>query len=230
MNQSIFEPDPQHTRAVRKMHMSPLLKFVLEMGPLLIFFIVNFRGQWLIDNVPLFSSFDKPIYPATSVFMVAIITALVISWSIARKIPVMPLVSGIFVLIFGFLTLWLHDDIFIKMKPTFINSLFAFILFGGLLFKKSLLGYVLDSAFTLDAEGWRKPTLRWAWFMLFLAALNEVVWRNFSDEFWTSFKVFGTVPITLVFIITQAPLLMRHAIEPPGNKKQNSGPEIPDIN
>lgn len=219
MNQTIFEPDPQNIKAVEKMHMSPALKFVLEMGPLLVFFLVNFRGQWLIDNIPLFSSFDKPIYPATAIFMIAIVIALAVSWGVARKIPVMPLVSGIFVLIFGFLTLWLHDDIFIKMKPTLINTLFALILFGGLLFKKSLLGYVMDSAFKLDAEGWRKLTVRWAWFLLFLAVLNEVVWRNFSNEFWTSFKVFGTMPITVIFMIMQAPLLMRHAIEPIGNKK-----------
>jgi len=219
MNQTIFEPDPQDIKAVEKMHMSPALKFTLEMGPLLVFFLVNFRGQWLIDNVPLFSSFDKPIYPATAVFMIAIVIALAVSWGIARKIPVMPLVSGVFVLVFGFLTLWLHDDIFIKMKPTLINTLFALILFGGLLFKKSLLGYVMDSALKLDAEGWCKLTVRWAWFLLFLAVLNEVVWRNFSNEFWTSFKVFGTMPITIIFMIMQAPLLMRHAIEPIGNKK-----------
>lgn len=219
MNQTIFEPDPQDIKAVEKMHMSPVLKFTLEMGPLLVFFLVNFRGQWLIDNIPLFSSFDKPIYPATAVFMIAIVIALTVSWVIARKIPVMPLVSGVFVLIFGFLTLWLHDDIFIKMKPTLINTLFALILFGGLLFKKSLLSYVMDSAFKLDAEGWRKLTVRWAWFLLFLAVLNEVVWRNFSNEFWTSFKVFGTMPITIIFMIIQAPLLIRHAIEPIGNKK-----------
>jgi len=223
MNQSIFESDPQDIKAVKKMHMSPLLKFVLEMGPLVIFFVANFHGQWLIDNIPLFSSFEKPIYPATAIFMTAIVIALAISWGIARKIPVMPLVSGIFVLIFGFLTLWLHDDVFIKMKPTLINTLFALILFGGLLFKKPLLGYVMDSAFKLDAEGWRKLTLRWAWFFLFLAVLNEIIWRNFSDEFWTSFKVFGTMPLTIIFMIMQAPLFMRHTIEPIGNKKQNSG-------
>jgi len=219
MNHSVFEPEPQDAKAIKNMHMSPVLKMALEMGPLLVFFFVNFRGQWLLEHVPLFASFDKPIYPATAVFMLAIIIALAISWYIARKIPVMPLVSGIFVLIFGFLTLWLHDDVFIKMKPTIINTLFALILFAGLLFKKSLLGYVFDSALKLDAEGWRKLTMRWAWFFLFLAALNEMVWRHFSDEFWTSFKVFGTMPITIIFMLTQAPLLMRHAIEPVGDKK-----------
>lgn len=219
MNHSVFEPEPQDAKAIKNMHMSPVLKMALEMGPLLVFFFVNFRGQWLLEHVPLFASFDKPIYPATAVFMLAIIIALAISWYIARKIPVMPLVSGIFVLIFGFLTLWLHDDVFIKMKPTIINTLFALILFAGLAFKKSLLGYVFDAALKLDAEGWRKLTVRWAWFFLFLAALNEMVWRNFSDEFWTSFKVFGTIPITIIFMLTQAPLLMRHSIEPVGDKK-----------
>lgn len=222
MTNSIFEPDPQDVKAVQKMHMSPLLKFVLEMGPLLIFFAVNFRGQWLVEHVPLFASFDKPIYPATAIFMIAIIIALAISWYIARKIPVIPLVSGIFVLVFGFLTLWLHDDIFIKMKPTFINMLFSFILFGGLLFKKALLGYVLDSALTLDAEGRRKLTVRWAYFFLFLAGLNEIVWRNFSDEFWTSFKVFGTMSLTVIFMLMQAPLLMRHAVDQDDDNKPGS--------
>lgn len=213
MNKSIFEPDPADTEAVKKAQMSPFGKFALEIGPLLVFFFANFRGEWLIANVPIFSSFDKPIFPATAIFMVAIIIALAISWIMTRTIPVMPLVSGAFVLVFGCLTLWLHDDIFIKMKPTIVNTLFGLILFGGLAFKKALLGYVFDSAFRLDGEGWRKLTIRWAWFFLFLAAINEVVWRNFSDDFWASFKVFGVMPITIVFLLLQAPLLMRHSVD-----------------
>ncbi|RCL00037.1 MAG: intracellular septation protein [Candidatus Tokpelaia sp. JSC188] len=199
--------------------MSPIVKFSLEIGPLLIFFFISFRGQWLIDNIPLFSSFDKPIYPATAIFMTAIIVAFVISWWIVRKIPVIPLVSGVFVLIFGFLTLWLHDDIFIKMKPTFINILLSLILFIGLFFKKSLLSYIMDSAVELDAQGWRKLTFLWAWFFLFLAVLNEIIWRNFSNEFWTTFKVFGIIPITLIFMLIQTPTLMRYITEFPEDKK-----------
>ncbi|MDA4834205.1 septation protein IspZ, partial [Enterobacter hormaechei] len=107
-------------------------------------------------------------------------------------------VSGIVVLVFGSLTLWLHDENFIKIKPTIINALFGVILLGGLYFGKSLLGYVFDSAFKLNAEGWRKLTLRWGIFFLFLAVLNEVVWRSFSTDFWVAFKVWGTMPITLL--------------------------------
>ncbi|EJF90971.1 septation protein A [Bartonella tamiae] len=222
MNKSIFEPDPQNTKAVKDMQMSPTLKLILEMGPLMVFFFANYKGEWLIENIPLFENFDKPIFPATAIFMLAIIIALIASWIIARKIPIMPLISGIFVLIFGCLTLWLHNDTFIKMKPTIINSLFGLILFGGLFFKKALLGYVLDSAFHLDDEGWKKLTYRWAWFFIFLALLNEVVWRNFSDDFWTSFKVFGTMPITFIFMVAQMPMIMKHATQPLNSKKNNS--------
>ncbi|EJF89576.1 intracellular septation protein A [Bartonella vinsonii subsp. arupensis OK-94-513] len=190
---------------------SPTLKFFLEMGPLVIFFLANYKGEWLINNVEIFKNFSKPIFPATAIFMVAIIVALSLSWVLTRKIPIMPLISGIFVLVFGFLTLWLHNDTFIKMKPTIINSLFAFILFGGMLFKKPLLRYALDSTLKLDDLGWQKLTYRWAFFFVFLALLNEVVWRNFSDNFWTSFKVFGVMPITVLFMLTQMPLILKHS-------------------
>lgn len=216
MTKSLFEPDPHDAKAVADMHMSPALKLILEMGPLVVFFFANYKGEWLIKHVSLFQGFDKPIFPATAIFMVAIVIALVASWAIARKLPVMPLISGVFVLIFGFLTLWLHNDTFIKMKPTIINMLFGLILFGGLAFKKSLLGYVLDSAFQLDDEGWKLLTLRWAWFFVFLAILNELIWRNFSNDFWTTFKVFGVMPITIIFMIAQMPIIMKHATKPIG--------------
>ena len=134
------------------------------------------------------------------------------------SLPIMPLVSGIVVLIFGALTLYLHNDVFIKMKPTIINTLFGAILLGGLAFGKSLLGYVFDEAFRLDAEGWRKLTLRWGLFFLFLAVLNEVVWRNFSTDFWVAFKVWATMPITILFTISQMPLIMRHSLEEQAKK------------
>ncbi|MGH6859202.1 MAG: septation protein A, partial [Phyllobacterium sp.] len=129
-------------------------------------------------------------------------------------LPIMPLVSGIVVLIFGTLTLYLHNETFIKMKPTIVNALFGVILLGGLFFGKALLGYVFDSAFKLNAEGWRKLTLRWGIFFLFLAVLNEVVWRSFSTDFWVAFKVWGTMPITLLFTFSQMPLIMKYAAEP----------------
>ncbi|EJF76491.1 intracellular septation protein A [Bartonella birtlesii LL-WM9] len=191
--------------------LSPTLKFLLEMGPLVVFFLANYKGEWLIKNIEFFKNFHKPIFPATAIFMVAIIIALSLSWILARKIPIMPLISGIFVLIFGFLTLWLHNDTFIKMKPTIINSLFALILFGGMFFKKPLLRYALDSTLKLDDLGWQKLTYRWAFFFVFLALLNEIIWRNFSDNFWTSFKVFGVMPLTVLFMLTQMPLILKHS-------------------
>ncbi|RCL01760.1 MAG: intracellular septation protein [Candidatus Tokpelaia sp. JSC085] len=211
MKQLFFNSDRPDVSTNR--NISPWLKLALDMGPLFIFFIVNLHGQWFLERIPLFSSFSKPIYPATAIFMIAIVIALIISWIITRHIAVIPCISGIFVLIFGFLTLWLHHDVFIKMKPTVINMLFALVLFGGLVFKKSLLSYVLDSALQLDAEGWRQLTRNWIYFFLFLAILNEIIWRYFSDELWTTFKVFGTVPITILFIIIQTPFIIRHTIK-----------------
>ncbi|WP_455466071.1 septation protein A [Bartonella sp. B39] len=195
----------------QKSDFSPTIKFLLEMGPLVVFFLANYKGEWLLNNIGLFKNFSKPIFPATAIFMVAIIVALSLSWILARKIPAMPLISGIFVIVFGFLTLWLHDDTFIKMKPTIINSLFALILFGGMCFKKPLLRYAFDSTLKLDDLGWQKLTYRWAFFFVFLALLNEAVWRNFSDNFWTSFKVFGVMPLTILFMLIQMPLILRHS-------------------
>ena len=123
-------------------------------------------------------TFGGPIFIATGLFMVATAIALAVSWLLTRTLPIMPLVSGVVVFVFGGLTLYLQDDVFIKMKPTIINTLFGVVLLGGLWFGKSLLGYVFDSAFSLDAEGWRKLTLRWGLFFLFLAVVNEIVWRN----------------------------------------------------
>ncbi len=154
----------------------------------------------------------EPIFLATALFMVATVIALAVSWSLTRTLPMMPLISGIVVLVFGALTLWLHNDTFIKMKPTIVNTLFGAILLGGLLFGKSLLGYVFDSAFKLDAEGWRKLTFRWGLFFVFLAIVNELVWRNFSTDAWVSFKVWGIMPITIVFTLSQMPLIQKHTL------------------
>ena len=122
--------------------------------------------------------------------------------------------AAIVVVIFGSLSIWLQNETFIKMKPTIVNALFGFALLGGLAFGKSLLGYVFNAAFQLDAEGWRKLTLRWGVFFLFLAVLNEVIWRNFSDDFWVAFKVWGTMPITIIFTMAQMPLVLKHTVAP----------------
>ena len=197
----------------KKKEINPLLKLALELGPLLVFFFANSRGEWLVEKFPALAGLGGPIFVATGLFMAATAIALAVSWSLTRTLPIMPLVSGAVVFAFGALTLWLQDDVFIKMKPTIVNTLFGAVLLGGLLAGKSLLGYVFDSAFKLDAEGWRKLTLRWGLFFLFLALANEVVWRNFSTDFWVAFKVWGIMPITLVFTLLQMPLIMRHSLD-----------------
>lgn len=212
MEHPVFERDPSQKSEAERREVPPLLKLALELGPLLVFFFANARGESLIEHFPVLASIGAPIFLATALFMAATVIALAISWSMTRTLPMMPLISGIVVLVFGALTLWLHNDTFIKMKPTIVNTLFGAILLGGLLFGKSLLGYVFDSAFKLDAEGWRKLTFRWGLFFIFLAIANEVVWRNFSTDAWVSFKVWGIMPITIVFTLSQMPLIQKHTL------------------
>lgn len=178
-------------------------KAALELGPLAVFFAVNAT-----------TGKTHGLYPATAAFMVATALALAISWVAVRRVPIMPLVSGVVVLIFGSLTLWLQDELFIKLKPTIVNVLFGSALLGGLVFGKSLLGLVFEAVFDLDEAGWRKLTFRWGIFFFVLAALNEIVWRNFSTDAWVSFKVFGIMPLTFLFALSQVPLIQAHAIEP----------------
>ncbi|WP_306149310.1 MULTISPECIES: septation protein A [unclassified Roseibium] len=192
--------------------LSPLLKLALELGPLGVFFLFNSKGEQIAESFPVLKAVGEPIFLATAAFMVAITISLVVSLSLTKRLPIMPLVSGVVVIVFGALTLWLHDELFIKLKPTIVNSLFGAILLGGLFFGKALLGYVFDSAFKLTDQGWRKLTFRWGVFFFVLAAINEIVWRSFSTDFWVSFKVFGVMPITLIFTLTQLPLIQKHAI------------------
>ena len=201
------------THASKAEKQNPVLKMALELGPLLIFFFGNLRGEWLAKTFPGLTAIGGPLLIATALFMAATVLSLIISKIVFKHLPVMPFVSGIVVLIFGGLSIWLQDEIFIKMKPTIVNTLFGVVLLGGLAFGTSLLGYVFNAAFQLDAEGWRKLTLRWGIFFLFLAVLNEVVWRNFSDDVWVSFKVWGTMPITILFTLAQMPLIMKHSLE-----------------
>jgi intracellular septation protein len=209
-----FEPPPNTpARERERKEMNPLLKLALELGPLGVFFFANARGEWLAQKFPALAELGGPIFIATGLFMAATAAALIASWLLTRSLPIMPLVSGVVVFVFGALTLYLQDDVFIKMKPTIVNTLFGAILLGGLWFGKSLLGYVFASAFRLDAEGWRKLTFRWGLFFLFLALVNEVVWRSFTTDTWVAFKVWGIMPITLLFTFSQMPLIMRHSLE-----------------
>jgi intracellular septation protein len=195
--------DPSYTARImtttKKPQLNPLLKLALDLGPLALFFFANTRYG---------------IFVATATFMVAVLAALAVSFVMTRQLPIMPVVTAIIVVVFGGLTLILHDATFIKVKPTIIYALFGAILIGGLVFNKPLLGIVFDSMFDLTDEGWRKLTLRWAFFFLVLAVLNEIVWRNTSTNVWVDFKVFGVTPLTLIFGALQVPLLKRYAIEP----------------
>ena len=181
----------------------PGLKLALELGPLVLFFVANAR--WGIFN-------------ATAMFMVAILVALAVSYWLTRRLPIMAVVSGVIVTVFGGLTLFLHDETFIKVKPTIIYALFSVTLFGGLIFRKPLLEVVFDSVFNLTEEGWRKLTVRWTVFFAVMAVLNEAVWRTQTTDVWISFKLFGAVPLTFVFAAFQYPLLMRHDASPEAAK------------
>ncbi|UDL93183.1 septation protein A [Lichenihabitans sp. PAMC28606] len=179
---------------------NPLVKLALEFGPLALFFIASARYN---------------LYVATATLMVGVVVTLAISFWLTRRVPTMPLVTAVAVLFFGALTFYFNDPTFIKLKPTIVNCLFGAALLGGLIFNKPLLPILLDSAFNLDREGWQKLSFRWGLFFFFLAALNEVVWRTQTDVFWAAFKVFGTMPITIVFALCQVPLIMKHELKTP---------------
>jgi len=187
------------TTTTEKPKLNPILKLTLDIGPLVLFFLANSRFG---------------IFAATGAFMVAVVAALLVSYTMTRQWPIMPVVTAIVVVVFGGLTLALHDETFIKLKPTIIYVLFGGILLGGYILEKPFLAILFDSMFHLTPEGWRKLTLRWALFFFALAVLNEAIWRTQSTDFWVNFKLFGFVPITFVFAALQYPLLMRYAAEP----------------
>ena len=184
--------------------LNPAVKLVLELGPLVVFFFGNAYG----DRLGVAEG--QRIFVATGIFIVATLLSLAVHYALVRRLPIMPLVSGVVVVVFGGLTLALQDELFIKLKPTIVNTLFGVTLLGGLYWRKPLLQTVLDSMIELTDEGWRKLTLRWALFFFVLAVLNEVVWRTQSTDMWVKFKVFGIMPLTVAFALAQTPLILRH--------------------
>jgi intracellular septation protein len=184
-------------------------KLAIELGPLLIFFGANATAG---------------IYVATATFMVATLIALVVARWRYHKFPVMLLVSGTVVLVFGGLTLYLRDETFIKLKPTIVYLIFAALLGAGLLLRKPVLELLLGPVFSLTEQGWRKLTLRWAAFFIVMAAVNEIVWRNLSTDMWVSFKAFGFLPLTFLFALAQMPLMQRYTEASDGESvPKNSG-------
>ena len=176
---------------------NPALKLALELGPLLVFFIAN--AHW-------------NVFVGTAAFMAAVVVALVVSYSLTHSVPMMALLSTVVVIVFGGLTLILHDAMFIKLKPTIIYTLFGTILLAGLAVGRPLLTVVFHEVFELTPEGWRKLTIRWALVFLAMAVLNEIVWRTQSTDFWVTFKAFGVLPLTALFAALQYPLVTRHEL------------------
>ena len=178
--------------------MKSFYKLLIDIGPLAVFFIFYTR-----------SGLQASILP----FMVATVIAVLFSYILEKKIPIMPTVGAGIVLLFGGLTIYFDNDVFFKMKPTIINVLFAVILYGGMLINKPLLKYLLGAALKLDETGWKILTQRWIGFFIALAVLNEIVWRTQSTDIWVNFKVFGILPITFIFTMTQFPLIKKYQIE-----------------
>jgi intracellular septation protein len=176
----------------------PLFKLATELGPLLVFFVVNAKVN---------------LFAATGAFMVAIVAALIASYVVTRHVPLMALVTCVIVLVFGTLTLVLHDETFIKIKPTIIYALFAAVLGGGLLFGRSFIAIMFDQMFNLTPTGWRILTFRWALFFAGMAVLNEIVWRTQSTNFWVGFKAIGVTSLTALFAIAQMSLIKRYHID-----------------
>ena len=191
-------------------------RLLIDVGPLLVFFLVNFLAP-----VP----GALKIFVATGAFMAAMMAALVFSAVRYRYISPLLLFSGVMVIVLGGLTIWLHNETFIKVKPTIYYALVAGLLAFGLATGRPLLKLVLGSAYTgLDEEGWRKLTRNWAIFFAVMAVVNEAVWRNSTTDFWIGFKLWGAIPATLLFAVANVPMLMRHGLSTDDPKPAEPGP------
>lgn len=177
---------------------SMLVKFALDLGPLIIFFGV-------------FEKFG--IYAATGAFMVAVFVALGIGYARERRLSPIPLFTAVLVLIFGGLTLYLHNDTFIKVKLTVLYSIFGAVLLGGLWFNHLFIKYIFAEAFDLCEKGWRILTLRWGIFFFIVAIVNEIVWRHYPTATWVFFKVWIVTPVFFLFALAQTPLILKYQIE-----------------
>ena len=178
----------------------PVIKFITDFGPLLVFFTIYFKN-------------DNDLKLAIPPFIIATLIALLIIYFLESKISIVPLTSGILITLFGGLTLYFDNKIFFYMKPTVINLLFAFVLFfGQYITKKSLLKIFFKNSLNLRDEGWNKLNYRWIYFFIFMAILNEIVWRTQSEVFWVNFKVWGLLPITFLFTASQIPLINKYKL------------------
>ncbi len=177
--------------------MKSIYKLLIDIGPLAVFFIFYTRSGLQASILPL---------------MIATVIAVLFSYILEKKIPLMPTFGAIIILIFGGLTIYFDNETFFKMKPTIINILFAGILYGGIIFKKPLLRYLLGAALKLEDKGWDILTKRWISFFIALAILNEIVWRTQTTDVWVNFKVFGILPITFIFTLTQFTTIKKYQI------------------
>lgn len=205
--------------AVPPRTMSPGLKMALEMGPLVLFLVANFRPKLFapilrpVLPAPLLEGKDAGLITATSVLMIAVVVTLIISFVKIRRLPMMPLVTAIMVLVFGGLTIYFKDKSFIQIKVTIIYALFGLALLGGLAVKRPLLPIMLESAMSLTEKGWSVLTLRWGLFFLFLACLNEIMRAALTWDHWLFFKFPGTMIVIFLFTFTQVPFIMRHELK-----------------
>ncbi len=188
-----------------------LIRTLVDLGPLFVFFGLYFLIGEERANAVVGAGDVSELIIATVAYMIATAAALTFAYTQQGRIAPMPLITGVVVLVFGGLTVVLQNDTFIKMKPTIVNMLFASILIAGLMSGRTFMKYLFGEIFALNDQGWRVLTIRWSCFFIFLAVLNEVIWRNFSEEFWVSFKVWGVLPLTMIFGMFQMPLLTKYA-------------------